>query len=159
MLERLIESLVIKVNAYTKPDSMTGLIEVIEQEVFECFASADALSRSLYAFISEAANKTDVQLLLRKMLDELASIRFKQLFSICPNADKVSLNNAVQIVLSIQLGLMTRTFIADDGTSFKNYWQGCKGLLEQLLLSIEQAALNKSITESNFTDSTFSHSA
>lgn len=149
VLERLIENFLIKMSAYPKPELAQGLLDLIEQEVFECFAANERVSRALYAYISEAANNSDVRLLLRKMTDDLAVMRLKQLTDLYPCADTVCLNNAVQVILSIQMGLMARSFLSNDRNSFEHDWRSCKTLFEDLFRAMEHKLFKQNIPDKN----------
>lgn len=140
VLERLIQNVTISINAYASPTTPSEFMDLIERELFEHFVVDTTDSRALYAFVSEAANNGKVKVLLRRLSDELSFSRRKQLAAVSPALSPATSSNVVQIIATMQMGLMTRFFITDDITSLKNYWRGCRGVLAELL-HIEEAHL------------------
>lgn len=137
VLERLLQNVTISINAYASPTTRLEFLDHIEREFFEHFVIDSEYSRALYAYISEVANNAKVKILLRSFSDELSLNRQKQLSAVSPALSPAALSNIVQIISTMQMGLMTRFFITDDLTSLKNYWRGCRGVLAELL-SIEE---------------------
>lgn len=133
VLELLTQNLTLKISAYPMPASKAEFLEIVEQELFECFIINSEPARALFGFISASANNKSVQVLLRRLMDEISLQRLQQLQAVSRGVPYATLHNTVQIISTLQMGLMTRFFIAEDVTSLRNYWRGCRGMLEDLL--------------------------
>ncbi|MCP4596753.1 TetR/AcrR family transcriptional regulator [Neptuniibacter sp.] len=147
VLERLLHNLSLQISAYSKPESKSDFLDLIEKELFECFIVGTDSSRALFAFLSEAVNNNTVQVMLRRMMDDISLQRLQQLMAVSTGVTHATLHNTVQIISTMQMGLMTRYFIAEDITSLKNYWKGCRGVLEELLGMTEQVVLEDNVAE------------
>jgi AcrR family transcriptional regulator len=133
VLERLLQSITLSISAYPAPETAVEFLNLVEKEIFSHFVADNEYARALYAYISEAANNSTVKVLLRTLNDDLTLHRRQQLTAICPAFAPATLGNVVQIIATMQLGLMSRYFITDDITSLKSYWRGCRGVLADLL--------------------------
>lgn len=133
VLNLLSENLRIKLSAYPEPQSMEHFMDVVEQELFECFVSHSREARALFSFISASAHNRQLQVILRQLMDTINLQRLQQLQSVSGAVPMVQLQNTIQIISTLQMGMMTRFFIAEDLTSLKNYWRGCRTMLESLL--------------------------
>ncbi len=147
VLERLLHNLSLQISSYSKPQSKADFLDLIEKELFECFIVGTDSSRALFAFLSEAVNNNTVQVMLRRMMDDISLQRLQQLMAVSTGVTHATLHNTVQIISTMQMGLMTRYFIAEDITSLKNYWKGCRGVLEELLGMTEQVVLEDNVAE------------
>ena len=142
VLELLTQNITLKISSYPTPATKNEFLEIVEQELFECFIVNNEPARALFGFISASANNKTIQVLMRRLMDEISLQRLQQLKAVSPGVAHVTLHNTVQIISTLQMGLMTRFFIAEDVVSLKSYWRGCRGMLEELLglagQSIEQ---------------------
>lgn len=143
----LSENIRIKLSAYPKPDSMSEFMDVVEQELFECFVTESDEAKALFSFISSAAHNREIQVILRQLMDTINLQRLQQLQAVSAGVHFAQLQNTVQIISTVQTGLMTRFFIAEDLTSLKNYWRGCRGMLENLLGISAEAPLPEQSVE------------
>lgn len=133
VLELLTQNISLKISTYPTPATKNEFLEVVEQELFECFIVNNEPARALFGFISASANNKTIQVLMRRLMDEISLLRLQQLKAVSPGVAHVTLHNTVQIISTLQMGLMTRFFIAEDIVSLKSYWRGCRGMLEELL--------------------------
>ena len=147
VLDRLLQNLSLQISAYSKPQSKADFLDLIEKELFECFIVGTDSSRALFAFLSEAVNNNTVQVMLRRMMDDISLQRLQQLMAVSTGVHHATLHNTVQIISTMQMGLMTRYFIAEDITSLKNYWRGCRGVLEELLGMTEEVVIEDNVAE------------
>lgn len=144
VLERLLQNLSMEVNGYPDPKTHIEFLELLEKMMFDNLLKDAENAKALFAFMSEAANNPKVKVLLRTLSDDLVLNWQRQLSILSPAVSTASLNNTAQIISTIHIGLMTRFFITEDQTSLKQYWRGCKGLLEGLLGIANTAQLEQS---------------
>lgn len=133
VLERIMQNISLSINAYPSPETPMEFLDLVEQELFSHFVTDSEYARALYAYMSEAANNAKIKVLLRTLTDDLTLHRRQQLTAACPAFAPATLCNVVQVIATMQMGLMARYFISDDITSLKNYWRGCRGALSELL--------------------------
>lgn len=151
VLELLTQNLLLKLSAYPAPATKGDFLALIEQELFECFIVNSESARAIFGFLSASANNKRIQVLMRRLMDELSFKRLEQLKAVSPGVAHVTLHNTVQIIATLQMGLMARFFIAEDAVSLKSYWRGCRGMLDDLLGLNEQIHLDND-TQSNRSD-------
>lgn len=141
VLELLTQNLSLKISAYPTPKTKEEFLDIVERELFECFVNNNEPARALFSFISASANNKAIQILLRKLMDGISLQRLQQLQTVSSGVSYIAMSNTVQIISTLQMGLMTRFFIAEDITSLRNYWRGCRGMLEELLGLVSQDGL------------------
>ncbi|WP_286238261.1 hypothetical protein [Neptuniibacter halophilus] len=133
VLDLLAENLLIRLSALPVPRDREDYLQRIEQELFENFAADTESARALYGFMSSAAHSARVRVRLRLLVEDVSLLRLKLLTAISPGVSQAELNNTVQLIATLQMGLMFRSFVTEDRTSLQQYWNGCRSVLEGML--------------------------
>lgn len=133
VLEYLSTNLIMRINGYPKPGSLDEFVDTVEKQVFELLAAETETSRALFGFISATANRKSVQAILNKLLEDISLSRFYQLQMLFPAVAPVKLQSIVQVISTLQMGLMIRFFISGDDVTSKNHWKSSRSLIEGML--------------------------
>lgn len=133
VLERLSQGIALRISSYSIPSSKQDFLDQLEDQLFDCFITSSESSKALFGFISASANNKNLQVTLRRLMDEISFHRLKQLKAVSPGTSHATLHNTVQIISTLEQGLMNRFFISGDSASLRCYWRGCRRILEGLL--------------------------
>jgi len=137
VLELLTQGLLMDIREYPSPESKDDFFELMESQLLRCFAVDNLYVRALFGFISASAHNKTRQCMIRRFIDEVSLIRLEQLKKVSPNVSHIELHGIVQMISSLQIGLVTRHFLAEDLVSLKNYWADYRKMLVELLEKCE----------------------
>ncbi|WP_415901316.1 TetR/AcrR family transcriptional regulator [Neptuniibacter sp. QD29_5] len=139
VLQLLSSKLLLSLQSYQAPKTKVEFLDRLETEFFDCLITHDETARALFGYVSSTTFNQQIRVLLRQLQDDISLQRLHALQKLCGGYSTASLQNAVQMIATIQAGLMMRFYVSEDSVSVRNYWRTCRSSLEELLEIKEQA--------------------
>ncbi|WP_415905717.1 TetR/AcrR family transcriptional regulator [Neptuniibacter sp. QD48_55] len=147
VLQLLSSKLLLTLQGYQAPQSKEEFLDRVESELFDCLISHDETARALFGYVSSSVFNQQIQVLLRQLQDDISLQRLQILQKVSVGTSTASLQNTVQMIATIQAGLMMRFYVSEDPVSVGNYWRACRSSLEGLLGIKEQSNMSWEIVQ------------
>jgi len=147
VLQLLSSKLLLTLQGYPAPQTKEEFLDRIETEFFDCLISQDETARALFGYVSSSAFNQQIQVLLRQLQDDISLQRLQLLQKLSTGTSTASLQNTVQMIATIQAGLMMRFYVSEDPVSVRNYWRTCRSSLDELLGIKDQADMSWEIVQ------------
>ncbi|WP_415881484.1 TetR/AcrR family transcriptional regulator [Neptuniibacter sp. QD72_48] len=147
VLQLLSSRMLLTLQGYKTPKTKEEFLDRIESELFDCLITHDETARALFGYVSSSTYNQQVQVLLRQLNDDISLQRLLILQKINGGVSTASLQNTVQMISTIQAGLMMRFYVSEDPVSVRNYWRPCRSSLQELLGIKDQADINWEVVQ------------